>query len=320
MQDDDITVDLNCHKINGRIIIVGDRCVVKNGFICSPEPDAANSTPDDAAIEIVGDKVQVLNCVIQNADTTITPGLAGRIGILASGANNAKIAHCCIKAGNGADSETTAGNGGRGIRFSGCVKCRVIDCEVQSGDGGQGTGVGTPDGGDGGDGICIDSSEGNCIINCVIMSGKGGYATSMSTGGNGGHGILLQDNAADNIIQGCSIKLTGVGGMAEEPGNGGDGIRIANDGVIGTKIFGNTIAHTGAGGTSTIANPDGAGGRAINDLISLVLTVSGATAAFDNFAYDIADTLVRYNIHNTGTESGQDLAMPADNLANVFVP
>lgn len=181
-------------------------------------------------------------------------------------------------------------------------------------------------GGNGATGMLFNSGTTNVEVrDCAIYAGNGTSGNGDGFQGAGGYGILFDLNSSIlyNIIQNCIIA-GGNGG--NQSGPGGDCVRISSsfDGTFFTgpkytEVRNCTFPHSGQG------NP---AGRAVNDFVNQTGapgSPSQNSKIYSNLAYDIADTSVAYNIHNTNTESGYAISdpptiAPISPFANYFVP
>ncbi len=247
-------------------------------------PPAPIAEPNDAAITIAATvNSATIDKVMIDCADTLVADVSGRIGILTSG-NDVQILNCTVKSG----SATPILSGGI---FTG------------------------------GHGIAVaDDANRTLIKNCVILAtGNGSSGTTGVNGGSGGHGFAITASPAFTEIIECIVFSTGNGGNAGDGattgGDGGSAVFILSG--IDTSVRNCTMRNTGVGGTGGAAN--GADGRAVEDLQTVTANFS---MIFSNFAHNIANA-VKYNIQNTGVESGVLTPNPPTStvinpLANVY--
>jgi hypothetical protein len=276
-----ISLDLNNRVLTGMIIIDGGVSNITDVEVHNGFmlPPAPFSVP--IAGITVDDAVSRVNLfdIIVECTSTTAPAVAGRTGMQIAG------------------DEVT-----------------ITNCHITAGAAGNSTGAGF----DGGDGIELTSSSTNAIIrDCALFGGNGGDADDGSPAGRGGHGIYV--NAASNAqISDCLILITGVGGdnSNNNGGDGGDGIHITST-ADDIEVTGCTLRNTGAAGVSTGAGGPGTAGRAINDLVPAA--DPGKSIILSNIGHNIANTTIRFNIGNAGSEQGVALTYPPTTTAvNVY--
>jgi hypothetical protein len=246
-----VTVDGNDRVLTGRIFIDAADVIVKNAKV---KPTAPGNSTEAGFAGIHGTsasaKVQILNCLVECADTTVvtSPSVSGRIGIF-SDADNVVVERCKVKAGRGGDSSDNLGGGlgGAGIKING-NSGSVKNSTAIAGDGGN-TIVGGLLSNAGGNGIDFNGNSAS-INNSTAIGGNGGLGSI-----SGGIGIRIIGN--DWSLQ----NLTAVGGFCGAATSfnlgfpGGSGIEI--DGSNG--LIENMIASGGVGGTSGPVNGVSAG-------------------------------------------------------------
>ncbi len=214
------------------------------------------------------------------------------------------------------DTTISSFQGRTGITTSG-NDVQILTCTIKAGSASSTASSGS--GFAGGDGISVQNDANRTLIkDCVIVATGNGSSSTNSTGGRAGHGISLTGTAAFTEIINCIVFSTGNGGNGTTPANGGaggHGVDIAST-VIDSSVRNCTFRNTGSGGTGATA---GTNGRAVNDA---QVTAGNLSMIFSNFAHNIANS-VKYNIQNTGLESGVLTPNPPTStvinpLANVY--
>ncbi len=215
-----------------------------------------------------------------------------------------------------ADTSGAVVDGRSGISVAG-NDVQVLNCTVTSGSADISIGSGAA----GGDGIVIADDANRALVKgCVILATGNGGANSSGDGGRAGHGIAVGVTGipAFTEISECIVFSTGTGGDGNGGGNGGDGGHAVYIGAsaVDTSVRNCTFRNTGFGGAGAVAGTDG---RAVNDL---QVTAGDLSMIFSNFAHNIANS-VKYNIQNTGLESGILTPNPPTStvinpLANVY--
>lgn len=281
-----VCVDLMERCLKGTITVqTADDVVVKNGFVNAPAPTSDGSSAITIALTTNG--VTLDKLMVDCANTTAV-SLSGRVGISTAG-NDTQILNCTVKSGS---ASTIAGGGVGAI---------------------------------GGNGISVlEDANRTLIKNCVILAtGNGSPGAAGTNGGRAGHGIAVGFTgvpAFTEVLE-CIVFSTGNGG------NGGTGMTTGGDGghavhvganAVDTSVRNCTLRNTGSGGTGGSAS--GINGRAVNDLQT---TAASFSMIFSNFAHNIANATVKYNIQNTGVESGILTPNPPTStvvnpLANVY--
>jgi parallel beta-helix repeat protein len=222
--------------------------------------------------------------------------------------NNVVIENMIITCANTAisliDGRSGISTGGNDVQ--------IINCTVKSGNAG--------DEAVGGDGIIVAEDATRTLIkDCVILATGNGGTGGGAGGGRGGHGISVGLNAIVSLTEiiNCIVFSTGNGGTdpVTTGGDAGHAIFIGAT-AVDTSVRNCTLRNTGTGGAGT---PSGLDGRAVQDLQT---TAANFSMIYSNFAHNIANS-VKYNIQNTGVESGVLTPNPPTStvinpLANVY--
>lgn len=319
---DCVELDLNQRCLTGTINVTSDNVSVMNGNILAPAGTGnaitIASTASNAHIEYVE---------IRGSDsngTDIFQQVHG--GILVQGPK-AQINNCIITTG----SIVNTGNlgqqtGGTGIELQSTSYSVIEDTIIKTGNGADASGIGNApvDGGNGGTGILVSGNSSYCLINNVVLStGNGGGAGLFfpiaGAAGNGGMAIWLTGSANRNTILNCIIESTGdAGAQSGFDSSGGHGVLI-NSTVNSTLVRLCNITNTGQSSFQVITSiPTTNSGRAIQDLNVATSSTSGSSMIFDNYASNIANTSVNYNIHATGVEGGFDATTSTITHNNVY--
>ncbi len=234
-----IFLDLNDRVMTGILTIDGiDDARVLNGTIAPPAPTSAPVA--GITIDEFSERAVIKNVTVQCADSA-TSGVAGRDGISIDG-DNAQIIGCTIRSGSGASS---ADGGDAILTGTNANDMVIMDCLIESGDGGDST---TASGGDSGYGIHVNESTDMEIVRCIIFkTGNGGSSTFTSAdGGDGGDGIFIAPGSTDIAVRSCIVRNTGSGGTGGVGGSSGENGKAIDDevttGVSESLVFGN-FAH-----------------------------------------------------------------------------
>jgi len=248
---DDVTLNLNDHTVNGRVIVNGVRAIVRNGTIMGSDP-ADNAIADSGVLLVNGDNAEILNVFVGSVDSTIA-GVNGNTAVVVNGAN-VVIESSNIHAGN-AGALNGIGLGGTGLLIAG-DRPRIEDNQVYGG-AGSNSNTGLIAVGGGGRGFFIQSSvDGAELLSSVFYAGDAGAMNATNDIAN----VTLNpagENRSDGtnlIIRGC--KVYGGNSMdvvtTANIGGAGGAVNIAA-GVAG-------LALIGAGSSAIIQDSDIRGG------------------------------------------------------------
>ena len=199
---DDVTLNLNDHTVNGRVIVNGVRAIVRNGTIIGSDP-ADDATADSGVLLINGDDAEILNVFVGSLDSTLA-GVNGNTAVVINGAN-ILVQASTLQAGN-AEAVNGIASGGAGLVISG-MRSRIEDSEVYGGAGSD-SNDGTITVGAGGRGFLINLFvEGTELLSSVFYAGDAGSMNAT----NDVAGVVLsvagenRNNGTNTIIRGCKI-------------------------------------------------------------------------------------------------------------------
>lgn len=248
---DDVTLNLNDHTVNGRIMVNGVRAIVRNGTIMGPDPES-NAQANGGVLIINGDNTEILNVFVGSMDSTVA-GTTGNTTVVING-NNVLVQSSTIQAGNAGGLNGIAA-GGAGITMFG-DNARIESSQVHGGAGSD-SNDGTITVGGGGYGFFINpGADGVELLSSEFYAGNAGAMNA----GNDIANVTL-NAAGQNVSHGTNLivrecKLYGGDSMpivtTADIGGAGGAVLIAN-GVAG-------LAITGASASAIINSADIRGG------------------------------------------------------------
>jgi len=238
----DVTLDLNDHTINGRVIVNGERAIIRNGTIMGSDP-ADDALADSGVLLVNGDNAEILNVFVGSIDSTLA-GVNGNTAVVINGAN-VVLQASTIQAGN-AGAINGVGLGGTGLLIAG-DRTRVQDSQVYGGAGSD-SNNGLITVGGGGSGFFIQSSvDGAELLSSVFYAGDAG--------------AMSVTNDINNVVLGVA---------------GGNSIQDSNVTIWNCMIYGgnaNAIVTTGNVGSAVgaVVTMDSPAGLTIAGTSSTVL-------------------------------------------------